>query len=156
MVRTHCRGMEGHKKRGGSANTRCDGRGGMILVVMKASLQRSQSCNGWLIVRSELWPGRQKSRPETEFCQAVTILAYCTCRIKLARVGSELNPEMSIVTCQKKHIQHHRIGSEWPSTGKRREAVPYRDNLSPGLAVSHSLARASSSQSSKPRARCST
>ena len=29
-----------------------------------------------IVVRSELEPGRRKSRPETEFCQAVTRLQY--------------------------------------------------------------------------------
>ena len=32
MVRTHCREIEGHKKRGGSASIRFEGRGGMLVV----------------------------------------------------------------------------------------------------------------------------
>lgn len=39
IVRTHCRGIDGHKKRGGSVRTRLDGRGGMISKLMLCAVR---------------------------------------------------------------------------------------------------------------------
>lgn len=43
MERTHWREIEGHKKRGGSANILVDGRGGMLMVVLLGLFDRRET-----------------------------------------------------------------------------------------------------------------